>query len=112
MEQGDLTKALQFADESLLRGWHDMKTRSLKTSILAHLDGRSDEYRRFAEESLAIDPLYSSLLCRVNPEEFDRATGGRAEAYLNAAYELTGFGFPQDASDLLAKCPAETPMKY
>ena len=112
VKQGDLPKALQFADESLLRGWHDMKTRSLKASILAHMDGRSDEYQHFTEESLEIDPLYNSLLCRVNPEAFDRATGGRAEAYLNATYELTGFGFPQDAADLLAKCPAETPMKY
>ena len=112
VQQGDLKKALQFADESLFRGWHDMKTRSLKASILAHLYGESPEYRRFMDESMKIDPLYSSLLFRNGQEAFNQATGGRAEAYLNAAYELTAFGFPQDAADLLAKCPAEAPMKY
>ena len=111
VKRGDLRKALQFADESLLRGWHDMKTRSLKTGILAHL-GEDAEYRRFAEESLAIDPLYGSLLWRADPETFDRVTGGRPEACLNAAYELISFGFLQDASDLLDGCPGENPMKY
>ena len=113
VKQGNLKQALQFADESLLRGWHDMKARSLKASILTHLENESAAYRRFLEESLAIDPLYLSLLWRdADKAAFDRTTGGRIEEYLNVAYEFIEFGFGQDAADVLAKCPAESPMKY
>ena len=113
VKQGNLKQALSFADESLLRGWHDMKARSLKTSILARLDKDGKEYQRFLEESLAIDPLYLSLLCRnVDQAAFDRATGGRIEEYLNVAYEFISFGCWQDAADVLARCPVEHPLKY
>ena len=113
VKQGRLAQALQFVDESLLRGWHDMKARSLKASILAHLCPDSGEYRRFLEDSLAIDPLYLSLLCRsTDSTAFDQATGGRIEAYLNVAYEFIGFGLWQDAADVLARCPAESPLKH
>ncbi len=113
VKQGDLHKALQFADESLLRGWHNMKTRSLKASILAHLDKESADYWRFLEDSLAIDPLYLSLLCRhADKAAFDKAAGGRIEEYLNAAYEYIGFGFYEDAIEILKACPAESPMKH
>ena len=113
VKQGDLKKALEFADESLLRGWHNMKTRSLKASILAHLDKESADYWRFLEESLAIDPLYLNLLCRHEDKTaFDKATGGRILEYLNVAYEYMGFGFYQDAADVLEACPADSPMKF
>ena len=111
VRQGDLRQALRFADESLLRGWHDRKARALKAAILAHLCGESPEYRRFLEESLAVDPLYPGLLCR-EKDAFVRAAGGRPEAYLNAAYELIASGFYRDAADVLSACPAETPLKY
>ena len=113
VKQGRLAQALQFVDESLLRGWHDMKARSLKASILAHLCPDSAESRRFLEDSLAIDPLYLSLLCRsTDSTAFDQATGGRIEEYLNVAYEFIGFGFWEDAADVLARCPAESPLKH
>ena len=113
VKRGDLKQALQFTDESLLRGWHDMKSRSLKASILAHLDRSGTEYSRFLTESLAIDPLYLSLLYRnADKQTFDLATGGRIEEYLNVAYEYISFGFWQDAADALSRCPAESPMKY
>ncbi|MGN0779143.1 MAG: DUF5107 domain-containing protein [Aristaeellaceae bacterium] len=113
VKQGQLEQALQFVDESLLRGWHDMKARSLKASILAQVCPDSSEYRAFLEDSLAIDPLYLSLLCRgTDSTAFERATGGRIEEYLNVAYEFIGFGFWQDAADVLARCPAESPLKH
>ena len=113
VRQGNPEQALQFADESLLRGWHDMKTRSLKASIMAHMAGKDAAYRRFLEESLAVDPLYLSLLYRDGGKTaFERAAGGRIEEYLNAAYEFIEFGFWQDAADLLSDCPAESPLKF
>ena len=113
VRRGDLPQALRFAEESLLRGWHNMRARSLKASILAHLCLESPEYQNFLDESLAIDPLYLSLLCRnVDQAVFDRATGGRIEEYLSVAYDFFRFGFWQDAADLLDRCPAESPLKY
>ena len=113
VKQGKLPQALRFADESLIRGWHNMKTRSLKASILAHLDKNSSEYWRFLEESLKIDPLYLGLLCRHEDQAvFDKATGRRIGEYLNAAYEYMDFGFYEDAVALLETCPADSPMKY
>ena len=110
-QQGNPKQALSFVDESLLRGWHDMKARSLKASILAKLD--HDQFRHFLTESLSIDPLYLSLLYRgADQAAFDRATGGRIEEYLNVAYEFLSFGCWQDAADALARCPVEHPMKY
>ena len=34
-KRGEWRQALTFADESLLRGWHDMKTRALKAGTAA-----------------------------------------------------------------------------
>ncbi len=112
VRQNDLRQALQFADESLLRGWHDMKTRSLKAGILARMAPESASYQHFLEESLEIDPLYLSLLCRQDPAAFKKATGCRVEECLNAAYEFLSFGLWQDALDILKACPAESPMKH
>ena len=113
VRQGNLKQALQFAEESLLRGWHDMKARSLKASILIRLCPEEKETRRFLDECLEIDPLYLSLLCRkADQKAFDQATGGRIEEYLNVAYEYMDFGFWQDAADVLARCAAENPLKF
>ena len=113
LRQGKAAEALRFADESLIRGWHDMKTRSLKASILWKLSGDTPEYRHFLEESLAIDPLYLPLLYRsAGQAGFDRAAGGRPEEYLNTAYEFMAFGCREDAAAVLTACPAETPLKY
>ncbi len=113
VKRNDLPRALDLADECLLRGWHDMKARSLKASILYHIDPEGAETRRFIRESLDIDPLYMSLLYRCgDPSAFDAASGGRIGEYLNAAYDFMSFGFYRDAADILDRCGEESPMKY
>jgi tetratricopeptide (TPR) repeat protein len=113
LRQGQAAEALRMAEESLLRGGHDMKTRSLKASALRKLRGDTPEYRRFLEESLAIDPLYMPLLFRqAGGETFRRMAGESPEDYLNTAYEFLRFGCPEDTAEVLAACPAESPMKY
>ena len=110
---GQHAEALRFTDESLIRGWHNMKARSLKASLLKQLFGESPEYRRFLEESLAIDPLYLSLLFRKEGREaLSRTAGGRLEETLNVAYEFFSFGCWADAAEILSACPAESPLKY
>ena len=113
MKLGRPAEALRFAEESLIRGWHNMKVRSLKASLLARLDPDSPETKRFLEESLAIDPLYPGLLWRLNNRSaFEKATGGRVEDILNAAFEFISFGFFDDAVCLLEESTVEHPIKY
>jgi len=110
VRKGELAEALRFCDESLIRGWHNMKARSLKAAILSRTDPEAS--KQFLEESLRIDPLYPGLLWRGDRKAFKQATGGRIEEALNTAYEALEFGFAGDAEEVLAACPAETPMKY
>ena len=113
LRRGRPAEALHFAEESLLRGWHDMRARSLKVSAIRRL-GRDDvEYRLFLEESLAVDPLYMPLLFRKEgTDAFLRVAGGRPEDYLITAYEFLRSGCPEDAAEVLSACPAEMPLKY
>jgi len=111
VRQGDLHRALQFADESLVHGWHNMKARSLKAAVLRHLEGDTPVLRRFLEESLTIDPLEPSLLFSCGDRDLLRQRlGGGAEGWLAAAYDFLSFGFPSDTAELLSSCPAENPL--
>ena len=111
LKQGRPDQALQFADESLIRGWHDMKTRSLKAALLSRMPGKSEELNTFLRESLAIDPLYFGLVYRLPDRDvWRKAMGGRIENYLNLAYEFIGFGCYEDAVDVLKRCPADSPL--
>ena len=113
LRRGCPAEALRFADEGLLHGWHDMSIRSLKASAMRMLGGEDAEYRRFLEESLAIDPLYMPLLFRKEgADAFARVAGGQPEDYLVTAYEFIRFGCLEDAAAVLSACPAETPLRY
>ncbi len=111
LKQGKPSQALAFAEESLLRGTHNMKTRSLKASILAALEAAGETLGTFLEESLQIDPLYLPLLYRQSPEAFDRVTGGRLEEVLQVAYEFIGFGCWRDAAEVLKRCDIDSPLR-
>ena len=50
----DWENALYEIDKSLLRNWHSLRGRHLKTAIL-RLSGKTEEALRLAEESLQID---------------------------------------------------------
>ena len=111
VRQGRPADALRFAEESLIRNWHNMKVRSLKASILAHTQPDAPETRRFLEESLAIDPLYLSLLWRSGDRNaFLQATGGRKEEILNTAFDFLSFGYYSDALAVLESATGEDPM--
>lgn len=110
VRRGDLDQALHCAQESLHRGWHDMKTRSLIAAILEH-KGASAE--AFLQESCRIDPLYGGIQARLlGWQRYAESSGKRVENALNTAYEYLTFGFPEDAIGVLQACPAEHPMKH
>ena len=52
--RGDWDEALRMVEKSLVRGWHDLSARHLKTTVLRHL-GRADEARAWALDSVALD---------------------------------------------------------
>ncbi len=110
LRQGRPREALEFAEESLLRGWHDMTARTLK-AVLLHRLGAADE-QAFLAESGAIDPLCLGIrMLRESPETFEKTLGEGAENRLNLAYELIGFGCDAEAERLLARRPARHPME-
>ena len=110
VKQGRPEDALRFADESLFRGWHNMKARSLKAALLKP---GSEACRRFLEESLAIDPLALSLVWRRGGwPALAAAAGDPVAACLHVAYTDISFGLWQDAADVRAACPEESPMKH
>ena len=112
VKQGSLAQALAFAEESLNRGWHNMKARSLLAGIRAHLYTNGCPHR-FLQECKAIDPLYFGILYRENDAAaFAQTMGGRVENYLNLAYEFLGCGFWQDAADVMALCPVKSPLTH
>lgn len=68
---GEWEKALDEVGRSLLRNWHNLRARHLKTTILRRL-GRFDEARAWAEESLRIDAFNFGCafeLCLLSTEE-------------------------------------------
>ena len=54
--KGNYEKALEFAEQSLNKGYHNLRARNLKTALLRLLE-RRDEAAVFAEETKRIDPL-------------------------------------------------------
>lgn len=55
-EKGQLTVALEYAENSIVRNYHNIKARNLKTAILRKLN-RLDAAEKFALETIEIDKL-------------------------------------------------------
>ncbi|MBQ7487138.1 MAG: DUF5107 domain-containing protein, partial [Clostridia bacterium] len=112
VRSGNLQQALAFADESLIRGWHNMQSRALKAGILSMTAG-PDVINRFLDESLAIEPLnFGILYWRHDFEQLIRMMGTDVQNYLNLAYEFLHFGFYTDAVHVLDLCPSESPLLW
>ncbi len=54
--KGKYEEALEFAEKSLVKGYHNLKARNLRTALLRHL-GITDKAVAFAKETLEIDPM-------------------------------------------------------
>ncbi len=55
-KRGDYSMALEFTDQALMRGTHNMRARTLKSALLRH-EYRYEEAASFARRSIKIDPL-------------------------------------------------------
>ncbi|MGI6254521.1 MAG: DUF5107 domain-containing protein [Acutalibacter sp.] len=113
-KKGALEEALGFVDQSLVRNWHNQKGRALKAALLRHL-GRDSS--ALVEESLAIDPLdlgsqYEQGLLRGDLTQWKALLGQDAHNALTLSYTYREAGLWKDALDILAACPAESPLLH
>lgn len=118
--EGNFEEALAFAEQSLIRGWHNMKVRVLKAAILRKL-GRDNS--AFIRESMEIDPLYMGLLFEKGMAEqtadlaFGIPTGQStvsfvARNYQELALDYMRAGMYEEAIALLKQSPEQGPMIF
>lgn len=77
--KGRYIQALDFVEQSLVKGLHNRKARTLKSALL-RLTGRKAEAEAFANETLKIDPLDHGAYyerCRLAEETADISGSGR-----------------------------------
>lgn len=111
-KRGQYKAALDFADQSLIRNWHNMRARTLKASILRRL---GEDTKAFLSESLKIDPLdmgirYETALAGGNLTDWKRAMREPAHNYLELSLDYIKAGFYDDAITILSACTASSPM--
>lgn len=110
--KGEWELALEFADKSMVRNWHNMKARNLKAALLRKL-GLSNE--AFLQESLAIDPLYmgclyEKALSEGTLESWQPKMREEAHNYLTLSLDYKKAGLYEDALTILRYCPDTNPL--
>lgn len=110
----DYFKALDFANQSIIKNWHNMKSRNLKAALLRKL---KHDNTSFIEESLSIDrldigSLYEESLNKKDFEKWLAIMGSSSKNFLELALDYIKFGFYDDALFILKKSPSKDPMLY
>lgn len=112
--RGDYEQALEFAEKSMIRNWHNMKARTLKAALLRKLRRDRDA---LLGESLAIDPLYMGCLYEQAAagtlssfEEWKERMRGEAHNYLELSLDYMKAGMYDDARRILEACPDSNPL--
>ncbi len=111
---GNFEQALAFAEQSLIRNWHNMKTRALKLAVLRRL-GRDGS--AFLAESLAIDPLsmgclYEKALAEENLDAWKTLMRTPPHNYLALALDYGKAGLYRESLQILGACPEDSPMLH
>lgn len=112
VRRGDYRDALEFIDNALIRGWHNMKARTLKAAILRMLHIDSQE---LLDDSLKIDPLdmgirYEGALRLGSLDGWKDKMRTPVHNYLELALDYIKAGLYDDALNILASCTADSPM--
>lgn len=110
--RGSYHEALTFIDNSLIRGWHNMKARVLKAAILRAL---GLDNTALLKESLAIDPLDMGIRYEIALKNHDLSTWVEkmrtpAHNYLELSLDYCKTGFYDDALRILDACQEDSPM--
>lgn len=112
--QKDYQTALEHIEHSIVRNYHNMKARNLKSAILRKL-GRSKEAAAFAKTAYDIDVLdlnsrYELSFCREEAEkrdyraEVEQILKGNHQTYLEMAIDYLEAGMLEEAEVILAHC--------
>lgn len=106
--RGNYEQALDLAERSLIRNWHNHKSRQLKASILRKL-GRTEEAIAWIEDSLKID--YFNVGCQFEKylitknntalQEVKTITRGWVHNYIEYALDFSTAGLFEEADKLL-----------
>lgn len=112
--KGEYRQALEFIDNSLIRGWHNMKARTLKAAILRTL---SEDNEALISESHSIDPLdmgtlYECALQCKDLTEWKSKMREPAHNYLELALDYMKAGLYEDALAILDSCADSSPMLH
>lgn len=113
--KGHLKQALEFAYQSQIRGWHNMKTRTLRLALMRKAGQSVDA---LIKESLEIDPLcmgclYEKALAEGDLTEWKREMRQDAYNYLELSLDYAKAGLYEDAARILKVCPDEKhPLRW
>ncbi len=113
--RGRLEESLNFAYQSQIRGWHNMKTRTLRLALMRKL---GQDTAALLKESLEIDPLYMGCLYEQaaagkNMDEWKHYMRDEAHNYLEQALDYAKAGLYEDAAVILEACPdVENPLRW
>ncbi len=107
-KKGNFELALEHVDKSLIRNWHNHKTRQLKVSILRKL-GRTNEALKVIDDSLSIDAfnvgvIFEKYLITENQEiisKIKHLLQGKVHTYIEYAIDFLTAGFYDEAISLL-----------
>ncbi len=116
----EYAQALELVEKGLIKNWHNIKARGLKTALLRSL-GRNEEARAWAEDSLRLDPFdyvdgYEEILLspKEGREEKRSALKTRMrdfyQNFIQTAICYTESGFYKEAFELLNVCGGKSPM--
>lgn len=115
--KGEYMSALDFVNKSLIRGLHNLKARTLKTTLL-RLTGQTGAAISFAQETKAIDALDHGcryelyLLTDSGLDELKAVMRGDNHNYIELALTYLAAGLTDTADGILSLAPAGEPMTH
>lgn len=107
--QGRPEEALAFVEQSLVKGYHNLKARTLKTALLRHL-GKTEQAEAFARETLDFDPMsygarYELYRLTNDFNELNTLTTimqNDLQSYIELSIKYSEAGLFEDAAKVLA----------
>lgn len=118
--RGNYKEALEFVEQSLIKGSHNLKARNLKTTLL-RLSGRLIDAKMLALETMELDPLNYGCryeLYRVTDDfavlnELTTIMRNDVDSYIELSLDYNEFGLYDEAAKVLALISeADKPMLH
>ena len=118
--RGNYKEALEFVEQSLIKGSHNLKARNLKTTLL-RLSGRLIDAKMLALETMELDPLNYGCryeLYRVTDDfavlnELTTIMRNDVDSYIELSLDYNEFGLYDEAAKVLALISeADRPMLH